>query len=102
MFEQPLSRGDKRSGSPLELSEVQMDRLIELTAAKEFILDSAPEDWEQLIDTELLQEYRLSLMQWDDKKILSFCSNHDLWEDPTFAKALVDVISGKTLPAITS
>ena len=68
----------------------------ELQAVKAFMLDSAPEDWESEIDQEQLPEYRREIMKWSNRKLISFCENNYVWGDPTYAKALLEVIAGKS------
>jgi hypothetical protein len=76
--------------------------LAELLAEKQFILDSAPDNWEAEIDHEALQEFRTDILKWTPKEIIAFSRNNDIWSDPTYAKALLDVISGKITPPIKS
>lgn len=81
--------------------EVQEDLLLEeLASEKQFILDSAPENWEEEIDAALLQEYRTDIMKWTNKQIIAFSKKTYIWDDPTYAKALLDVISGKITPPL--
>lgn len=76
--------------------EVVADPVLEeLLAEKQFIIDSAPEGWENEIDPVLLQEFRTQLIGWSVAEILKFSRNNDIWSDPTYAKALLDVLSGK-------
>ncbi len=72
----------------------------ELEAVQAFILDSAPENWEEEIDAEMVAEYRQEIMRWSNKKLISFCQNNYVWDDPTYARALLDVIKGKVTPAV--
>ncbi len=74
--------------------------LSELQAVRAVMLDSAPEDWESEINQEELAEYRAEIMKWSTKKLISFCENNYVWDDPTYAKALLDVISGKSVPPL--
>lgn len=85
---------------PVEFEEATEDPLLaELRAEKQFILDSAPDNWEQEIDPIALNEFRKDIQKWTDKEIIAFSRNNYIWDDPTYAKALLDVISGKITPA---
>jgi hypothetical protein len=71
-----------------------------LAAVEQVILDSAPENWKEEIDDSLLGEYRNEVMKMSNKELLAFCRNNYVWDDPTYAKALLDVIRGKTTPPL--
>lgn len=74
----------------------EVDPIIEeLAAEKQFILDSAPDDWEEEIDASLLEEYRADIRKWTVKEILAFSKKTYIWDDPTYAKALLEVIAEK-------
>lgn len=76
--------------------ETNEDPIIEeFRVEKQFILDSAPDDWEEEIDPVSLEEYKKDIQKWTDKEILAFSKNNYIWADPTYAKALLDVISLK-------
>jgi hypothetical protein len=82
--------------------EKEMERSALLAAERQFILDSAPDDWESLIEDELLQEYRTEILTWDEDRFLTFARDNDIWQDPTYAKALLDVLSGKIVKPLKS
>ena len=83
-----------------EIDEIKDPVLEELLAEKQFILDSAPDGWEDEIDAEQLQEFRSEIIKWTTEEILRFSRNNDIWADPTYAKALLDVLSGKITPPL--
>lgn len=83
----------------MELEEKIEDPIIEeFRVERQFILDSAPDDWEEEIDPVSFEEFKKDIQKWTDKEILSFSKNNYIWSDPTYAKALLEVISSKITP----
>lgn len=88
------------SGARAEKLNGDSPEIMELAAARQFILDSAPKDWEAKIDEYKLLQKRRELLALDTHELLRYAQSHDLWEDATFAQALSDVIASKITPVL--
>lgn len=72
----------------------------QLSVARQFMIDSAPEGWEVKVDPTLLNEYRQDIMRMTDKELLVFMKRNDVWSEPSYAQAILDVIAGKITPVL--
>jgi hypothetical protein len=70
---------------------------VELAAAKEFIIDSSSEGWEEEVNEEKVGKHKRTLLLMNIKELLQFCEENinTIWEDHDLAKALLDVIDEK-------
>lgn len=95
---QGVHEGGKKD--PEDLTEAEA---LEFTAMRQVFLDEAPDDWQQQIKPDDVSKYRTEIMSWSRKELMSFCRDHYAWDgDPSFTKALIDVIGGMTISALSS
>ena len=102
MMENPKWLQGVHEGGKDAAKELHEDEILEFTAIRQVFLDEAPDDWEQQINMDDVQKHRTDIMSWSRKELMSFCRNHYAWDgDPSFTKALIDVLGGMVEKPIT-
>ncbi len=57
-----------------------------------------PPDWRSHVEEELLDLYRRHMMLWNDEQLTYHLMQEGVWEDATFARALIEVTKGRVVP----
>jgi hypothetical protein len=57
-----------------------------------------PSDWRSHVEEELLDLYRRHMMLWNDEQLTYHLMQEGVWEDATFARALIEVTKGRVVP----
>ena len=85
-------------GGRSEAQESQVQEGLHSALAK--AIERTPVDWQSRIEHELLDLYRRHILMWNDEQLIHHLNHESLWEDATFARALIEVAKGKTTAVI--
>jgi hypothetical protein len=77
------------------VEELTEHQVMELSIAKEFMLENAPEGWESEVNEMHVHTLRQEIVHWDYDELIAYCQRLDVWEDPTKTKAVIDVIASR-------
>jgi len=101
MSEKPSWLKGVYEGEGKSSAEFTDEETMEIAAMRQVFLDEAPEDWQAQIDPQKVDEFRTAIMKWSKKELMKFCREHYAWDgDPSFTKALIDVLGGMSIKPI--